>query len=135
MTERLEVVWERWEGHGMERAWVTIGPEGVFADSDLLTPDNVRAHFRVRCDAQRFQATQREVAAPHELFVGHTEPLEAAQDRRERDGHLETRERRADTEMDAGAEREMARLAALHIEHVRVVKLIGVPVRGAEHQQ
>ena len=52
MSERLEVVWERWEGHGMERAWVTIGPDGVFADSDLLTPDNVRAHFRVRCDAQ-----------------------------------------------------------------------------------
>jgi uncharacterized protein len=52
MTERLEAVWERWDGHGMERVSVTCGPEGVFADSDLLTPDNVRAHFRVRCDAR-----------------------------------------------------------------------------------
>jgi uncharacterized protein len=52
MTERLEAVWERWEGHGMERVSVTVGPEGVFADSDLLTPEDVHAHFRVRCDAQ-----------------------------------------------------------------------------------
>jgi hypothetical protein len=52
MSERLEVVWERWEGHGMERVSVAVGPEGVFADSDLLTPDNVRAHFRVRCDPE-----------------------------------------------------------------------------------
>ena len=51
MSQRLEAVWERWDGHGMERVGVTVGPEGVFADSDLLTPDNVRAHFRIRCDA------------------------------------------------------------------------------------
>lgn len=52
MSERLEVVWERWDGHGMERARVTVGPDGVFADSDLLTPENVHAHFRIRCDAR-----------------------------------------------------------------------------------
>ena len=52
MSERVDVVWERWEGHGMEHACVAVGPDGVFADSDLLTPDNVHAHFRVRCDAQ-----------------------------------------------------------------------------------
>ena len=52
MTERLEVVWERWDGHGMERARVAVGPDGVYADSDLLTPENVHAHFRIRCDAQ-----------------------------------------------------------------------------------
>jgi hypothetical protein len=52
MSERIEVVWERWDGHGMERAWVTVGPDGVFADSDLLTPENVHAHFRIRCDPQ-----------------------------------------------------------------------------------
>ncbi len=38
MTERLEAVWERWDCRGMERLSVTAGPEGVFADSDLLTP-------------------------------------------------------------------------------------------------
>ena len=52
MTERLEAVWERWDGHGMEHLRVTVRPDGVFADSDLLTPEGVRAHFRVRCDAQ-----------------------------------------------------------------------------------
>lgn len=52
MSQRLEAVWERWDGHGMERVSVTVGPEGVFADSDLLTPDDVRAHFRIRCDAR-----------------------------------------------------------------------------------
>ena len=52
MTKRLEVMWERWEGHGTERARVAIGPDGVYADSDLLTPENVHAHFRIRCDAQ-----------------------------------------------------------------------------------
>jgi hypothetical protein len=45
-------VWERWDGHGMERVCVAVDPHGVFADSDLLTPDNVRAHFRVRCDGE-----------------------------------------------------------------------------------
>jgi hypothetical protein len=52
MSERLEVVWERSDGHGMERARVAVGPDGVYADSDLLTPENVHAHFRIRCDAQ-----------------------------------------------------------------------------------
>ena len=51
MTERLEAVWERWDCLGMERLSVTAGPEGVFADSDLLTPE-VHAHFRIRCDGQ-----------------------------------------------------------------------------------
>ena len=36
----------------MERARLTAGPDGVLADSDLLTPENVHAHFRIRCDAQ-----------------------------------------------------------------------------------
>ena len=45
-------MWERWDGHGMERVCVAVDPHGVFADSDLLTPHNVRAHFRVRCDGE-----------------------------------------------------------------------------------
>ena len=52
MSARFEAVWERWDGHGMERACVAVGPDGVFADSDLLTPEDVHAHFRIRCDAQ-----------------------------------------------------------------------------------
>jgi uncharacterized protein len=36
----------------MERVSVDVGHDGVFADSDLLTPENVHAHFRVRCDGQ-----------------------------------------------------------------------------------
>jgi hypothetical protein len=36
----------------MERVSVDVGHDGVFADSDLLTPESVHAHFRVRCDGQ-----------------------------------------------------------------------------------
>jgi hypothetical protein len=50
MSERLDVMWERWEGHGIERLRLAIGPDGVHAEGDLLTPENARAHYRIRCD-------------------------------------------------------------------------------------
>jgi len=50
MSERVEAVWQRWEGHGMERLRLATGPEGVHAEGDVLTPEDVRAHYRVRCD-------------------------------------------------------------------------------------
>ena len=52
MPERLDVMWEHWEGHGIERLRLSMRPDAIHAEGDLLTPEDVRAHYRVRCDGR-----------------------------------------------------------------------------------
>jgi uncharacterized protein len=50
-VERFEAVWAPWEGHGMERLRVAVGPEAVYAEGDVLDPTGLGIHYRIRADA------------------------------------------------------------------------------------
>jgi len=51
VRERVDAVWEPWEGHGVERLRLAVGPDGAQADGSVVEPSGLHIRYSVRVDA------------------------------------------------------------------------------------
>jgi len=52
VRERVDAVWEPWEGHGVERLQLAMGPDGATAEGSVLEPSGLHLRYSVRTDAR-----------------------------------------------------------------------------------
>src|SRR6185436_11935869 len=86
-------------------------------------------------DGQRSHSSEHQRVEPLRRATPQAKAGEAGQQRRQRELPLEPRQRRAEAEVDAVAEREMAVVRAPEVEPVRLPELSRVPVGGVDHQE
>src|SRR5262245_33436111 len=103
----------------------TLGMDALLWPRASPQRDGKRAHSSEHDGVEPL----RRAAAPR------TEIREARQQRRQRELPLEPGQRRAETEVDAVAEGEVAVLRASELEPVRLAELGRIPVGGVDHEE
>src|ERR1700694_77865 len=101
---------------------MTMGRRSGVAKAEAGKPRLQALRLLADRHGQGFEAAQDEGAAPLRLFA-EGEAREAAQQRGEGDLRFGTSERRAQAEVDAEAERDVAVLFARDVERLRVGEL------------